>query len=1440
MFLLNDFRKKVNENLSKQKGKKPLYVTAFKASLQQQVDDKKKQDAIRDQYEKAIVPRFAPVEHTEGGLTKNLLGQNAAAEVDEDPPAQGEIGFSRIDQIDPWEDSAGGGLEKYNPCVTSVFAPVQYQGLKDTHPQWQREPGSHLSLDFIYGYQGSSCWDQALFGEGPGADNLFFLQAFSASAGKMVNTGEIVYFTAATCVVFDVKNGIQRFFHHSDDVTALTVLRRTHQKADGSWEEMVRPKGQAATEQWQKWFAYNAGVYEPNEKDWTPGSRLLPQSSEEFPQFDEGMPMDWRNWDIPNRCIVASGQKGRNPRIYVWRAIRGDGQTGLEKQVLATMTLGPKKLQVGQLSFNGRGNFLIAVATDMEHSLTVFDWRRGTKIREGIAHGGPVDAARFNPYSDAAFATCGEKHLKYWELGDEDLQMSPGLFGDDGQPLNQRNVAFTPRQNTITGVENGDIYIWSGGKVTARIEKAHKENVLGLLYVDKVGLFTAGKGGHLKLWDPDLRDTQRPIFDIDLRSFSVEGAPKLNARVSGRSMDWTTSEDMLKFVCDDNLVQDDPSRGVCGAPATHMSLRDLGATGMLLLGTTDNAVIFLGFRAVGDKAGGKGDWTRGLKDLEMVHGDSGNTEQGALKEQQWWNHPEVQKVKGTCGAANGQLPVACYWYQQFDETKPGYRAMQGGTAGACPWKWAVCGKRVAMRGHMSHVDGVAPMANERLFMSVSKDCTARIYDVNDQIMIDCVCVHKPARSAVWWSKETQEGVEGDELVNNKKVGVFAVGYEDGSFSVYATEKSAADAADADDVDGTDKDPFHNPENAFGDIRLCCSNPLPRKAPPPAAGRQPSEQAFTVKYSPDGEYFAIALGDNCIDIYRHKMVNFSERPDRELQREQAKQKALGFTDEEIERQTTFPYKRVGCCNDHSSAVTHLDFDVEGKYLRSTSQSNELLYAMLPHGKQSTSTQELSTRKFQTDTCILGWTVKSIWGKGSLGSSVNSLDRSKNKVPPWAPAHGGADPAPYPYPYDYRPPGSTEVQDMYQTKNYPGEGNPHSWGNYVVATGDDEGKVKLFRWPAFGFKQAFRQYVGHGSQVSQVRFSYDDDYLFSAGGSDQSLFQWRHVIPNKIYIQNLPDKKDANTGSYTLSRWELREMLEKYFSAMLRTDEEAEEKVERDRDFTETVAACMGSSGKVSDAQRKTLKRLCRKHKASWDGEVGPSRCPDRPVVSVAIYNSGAANKGVYFPSQEHGCKITDRWAAVTFRSKDDVDDVLDMYGGQQVVKFLNFFKKGLLHLHPLYEQHDDPVPPEDAPKPYDLTKPHELVRETSEKDRKGNRILKKWVPLDDSHYAESNAGRPHFLYVTASDPNESPVNDVYTEAMKSVVEDLRKEGKFERDALSFENVRSIWEAQDKEWDLIQEWMISDDEYGRTSKSGDFYDFRQWKQQLDPSAKRAHGK
>ncbi len=59
------------------------------------------------------------------GLTKFLLGVSGFEESPDDPPMQGRIGYSRIDKIEAWEDARGGGLEKYSPCVTSVFAPAQ-------------------------------------------------------------------------------------------------------------------------------------------------------------------------------------------------------------------------------------------------------------------------------------------------------------------------------------------------------------------------------------------------------------------------------------------------------------------------------------------------------------------------------------------------------------------------------------------------------------------------------------------------------------------------------------------------------------------------------------------------------------------------------------------------------------------------------------------------------------------------------------------------------------------------------------------------------------------------------------------------------------------------------------------------------------------------------------------------------------------------------------------------------------------------------------------------------------------------------------------------------------------------------------------------------------------------------------------------------------------
>lgn len=46
-----------------------------------------------------------------------------------------------------------------------------------------------------------------------------------------------------------------------------------------------------------------------------------------------------------------------------------------------------------------------------------------------------------------------------------------------------------------------------------------------------------------------------------------------------------------------------------------------------------------------------------------------------MKQQVWWEHPEVLKVRDKAakyGCKKGNLPVAVYWYQKYEEDKPGY------------------------------------------------------------------------------------------------------------------------------------------------------------------------------------------------------------------------------------------------------------------------------------------------------------------------------------------------------------------------------------------------------------------------------------------------------------------------------------------------------------------------------------------------------------------------------------------------------------------------------------------------------------------------------------------------------------------------------------------------------------------------------------------------
>ncbi|XP_064359274.1 echinoderm microtubule-associated protein-like 3 isoform X2 [Dromaius novaehollandiae] len=153
-----------------------------------------------------------------------------------------------------------------------------------------------------------------------------------------------------------------------------------------------------------------------------------------------------------------------------------------------------------------------------------------------------------------------------------------------------------------------------------------------------------------------------------------------------------------------------------------------------------------------------------------------------------------------------------------------------------------------------------------------------------------------------------------------------------------------------------------------------------------------------------------------------------------------------------------YSRFGRCTGHSSFITHLDWSKDSRFIMSNSGDYEILYWDVAGGcKLLRNRFESRDREWATYTCVLGFHVFGVWPDGSDGTDINSLCRS----------------------HDER----------------------------VVAVADDFCKVHLFRYPCARAKAPSHVYGGHGSHVTNVRFSHDDAHLVSLGGKDTSVFQWR---------------------------------------------------------------------------------------------------------------------------------------------------------------------------------------------------------------------------------------------------------------------------------------------------------------------------------------------
>lgn len=65
---------------------------------------------------------------------------------------------------------------------------------------------------------------------------------------------------------------------------------------------------------------------------------------------------------------------------------------------------------------------------------------------------------------------------------------------------------------------------------------------------------------------------------------------------------------------------------------------------------------------------------------------------------------------------------------------------------------------------------------------------------------------------------------------------------------------------------------------------------------------------------------------------------------------------------------------------------------------------------------------------------------------------------------------------------------------------------SHNSNLIASAEDSGIVKLFRYPSMVKKAAFRHVRGHSSIVNHMAFSADDKFLVTVSGQDRAVMVW----------------------------------------------------------------------------------------------------------------------------------------------------------------------------------------------------------------------------------------------------------------------------------------------------------------------------------------------